>query len=181
MFRISISSFCVGAVLALSIPALYSAQAPSPSFTPAPAPVPVPGCDNTWDRDPLVVYDISGYTLTGALHRHLSIYSDGTATISSVSGIQGSTWFPASNKADFTFVGADIALKTWSAVRAAGALNECDSSLNVSDVPLQTVTVFRGSQNQSSRTYNYLLADTTAKVKIEQILNDFIQQYFPNF
>lgn len=157
---------------------------PNPNPQPQPSPSPVPWVPPTPECDifgihPLLTYDISGFTLTGVLHIHLAVYSSGTVSISSAGG--GAGPFPYTTKADVAFLPIDQVQKLWSAVMQAGAMGICDINDNVADLPLTTVTIYRGTQNQAAHSYSYFIPSTTPAGNVHQLIQDFITNTFPNF
>lgn len=156
----------------------YHALRPATSQAPT-GPVQQVPCANQWVNEPLVVFDVSGYSLAGLIHRHLTVYNSGLVTIAEAGG--GTTLFPFGSKADVTWLQPDETLKLWKSVMQAGAANICDIMEAVSDVPLTTVTVHRGETDSRAHTYSYLLASTPAASNVEQLILAFIQNTFPNF
>lgn len=142
-------------------------------------PAPAAPCVNLFQNEPLVVFDISGFTLTGLLHKHFSLYSSGVATLAEAGG--GTPLFPFGSKADVAFVTPEEARKLWSAVVAAGAFSNCDILEWVSDVPLTTVTVYRGETDSRARTYSYYLPSKPSAAAVQALIEEFIQKAFPNF
>jgi hypothetical protein len=151
----------------------------SPAAAPAAQSLPGPGCPNFFVNEPLVVYDITGYTLTGLLHLHLTVYSSGTAQISEAGG--GAGPFPFVSMADVAYVTPEAAEKLWKTVVTADAMSICDYALQVSDVPLTTITVHRGDTNSAAHTYSYWVAGTPQMQAVDNAIQNFIHQYFPNF
>ncbi|MDH3254511.1 MAG: hypothetical protein OEM62_05925 [Acidobacteriota bacterium] len=97
---------------------------------------------NPIDCEPLVVYDISGYGIGGAIHEHLAVYSDGLASVASLS--------PGGFFAEVTWVTPERAREFNDELIAAGALELPDRRTDgVADFPMTTVTVFNGSQQNA--------------------------------
>lgn len=136
------------------------------------------GVDNPLVREPIVFWDISGFTLTGPLHSRLAVYNDGLASISSASN----GLFGAHSDADFTFVGLDDIVALRQALGAAGAASATDSDLFVSDVPLQTVTfISKPAPKARANTFNFWLAIEPEQQAVLAVLNDFIEDHFPGY
>lgn len=177
MYKV-ITIAAAAAVAILTIQGLTSAP---------PAPQPAPGkleCYNSIPRELLVVYDITGSTLTGPIHKHLAVYNDGTACISEAGGNTGSQTFataPAPNdgRAEVASVSPAAIQQLMRELLQAGAFTACDESLNVSDVPLQTLTILTNSQNAWGHSFSFWGGDPYTE--IVNILNKFIANAFPNF
>jgi hypothetical protein len=137
------------------------------------------GCVNLFPQEPLIVFDISGFTLTGMLHQHFAVYSSGLVSISEAGGGGGS--FPFGSKADMTFVAPEEAKKLWSKVVQAGAMSICDIPSFVNDAPLTTVTVHRGDTNSQAHTYSYYDASTPESAAVQDAIQKFMTATFPNF
>lgn len=139
----------------------------------APAP-----CANAQLQEPLVVHDISGSTLIGPIHRHLAVYNNGLVSLSesgsNTTGVTG-------GKADFTYIPADDAKKLYADLVSFGALTECDETLQANDVPLTTVSVFRGETNARVHTYSHMVANSPTAQLVETRISQFIAATFPNF
>jgi hypothetical protein len=133
--------------------------------------------ENIHNREPVLIFETSGYTLTGAMHRHLAVYTDGTASISVLSGLPGEF----EGDADFTNVPLSAVEQLRQNLITMGADRLQDQKLLVQDVPLRTVTFFkRPGPNAKSHTFNYYLAfDSWAGVHL--VIDDFISQWFPGF
>ncbi|MHC4942349.1 MAG: hypothetical protein ACYTG7_04955 [Planctomycetota bacterium] len=135
-----------------------------------------PFIKNFWDREPVLVFDTTGYTLAGPWHRKLSVYTDGTASISKYVG------FPhAVGDAFFTNVG-DAAVKELSkALLEANAHLLSDNPQMVTDTPLTSVTFFAEPAPVSkANTYNYFIPNEK-QLKAHTIINEFIAAWFPGF
>ncbi|MEZ5977000.1 MAG: hypothetical protein R3F34_02115 [Planctomycetota bacterium] len=134
---------------------------------------------NALQQEPVVMYDISGYTLTGVYHLHLMVYDNGATSISRVSG--GTPIFPMSNAADFTYVTKQRVKQLAKDLAQAGAFQLCDEDALVADLPMTTVTVFRGTMDAKAHTFNYWLPQTAGSAKVQQLIDDFRTETFPNF
>ena len=112
------------AVGPLAVPAAPALQAAQP-------------CDDLWVRNPLVSYDVSGWTFAYQVHRHVAVYDDGLVTFADmnipVGDLQaGSIQLEPAVAADFHRRLVD-----------AGAFEVCDDQAAGGDIPLSTLTVFR--------------------------------------
>ncbi|TDJ79880.1 MAG: hypothetical protein E2O39_00215 [Planctomycetota bacterium] len=137
-------------------------------------------CPNSIRHEPLLIFERSGGTLLGPMYRSLTVYSDGRVSLS---------------KNDTVFldarVGQDVAVATisispadaagfWALLVDAGAFSLCDMDAQVTDVPLNTVTIFDGRTDSNAHTYSYWIAiDEYAGVGT--LLSNFIATHFPDF
>ncbi|HEX6883248.1 MAG TPA: hypothetical protein VF530_07685 [Planctomycetota bacterium] len=62
-------------------------------------------------------------------------------------------------------------------LEAAGALQECDHPDHLSDVPLQTLTVFRAGSTRRANTFSWLASDGNLGT-MQGLLDDFIAAHF---
>ena len=152
----------------LAIPAAVALR-PAPA---APAPQ---ACTDFVRQQPVLIYDVTGSTLLGPVHRNLVVYGNGLASISDVSGA------PPVAKAEVTNVSPDLVGTLLKDLRLAGAFTLCDQQQTILDVPLRSVTVSRGSTDSMAHTYNYWVAGASAYAVPEQVLEDFIDLAFPSF
>jgi hypothetical protein len=164
-------------LVSLAIPSLavpFLAVPPSPARGTAPAP-----CANNLMQEPVLVYDVTGFTLTGLIHRHLAVYNNGVASISSVSSsiFTGST---TSSQADVAFVSPDEASKLLRELANANAFTLCDQSIAVSDIPMTTVSVSRGATDAQTHTFSYWTGGGPY-AGVQQTIDAFIQKTFPSF
>jgi hypothetical protein len=158
-------------------PTLFASLAFLPIFlapTPAVAPLVVPPCPNTIRHEPLVLYDVTGSTIGGAIDIGLTVYNDGTARLSSTGQ------FGQASKAETVFVGPDAALQLLLDLSALGVGHLCDNFADVPDLPTSTLTIFRDAVDARNHTVSWVegLAPFDA---VQLRLHDFIQKTFPNF
>jgi hypothetical protein len=157
------------AALALIVAAVPFTLAAAPQII-APAP-----CLNPLVHEPLVVYDVNGSTLVGAVYRNLEVYNDGYAQIHQV----GTGGF-YTTKAEVAFIGASAAASFASSLAAAGAGTLCDDSNIVLDVPMQTLTTLRDATDTRGHTFSWWIP-TGAYTTVDQKIQSFISATFPNF
>ena len=145
------------------------------SWSPAPASQPDA---NPLRHEPVLILDVTGSTLLGIVHRHLTIYNDGFATLSAFE--------PGSFRAPPTQAYAGTAFATESTVaqmkQALGRVGVFaleDQRGFVFDVPLTTVTIFRGATNAVAHTYSYWLP-TGDYGAADAIVQDFVADHFPD-
>ena len=140
------------------------------SQTPGSQRLPASPCPNLVPREPLVLYEVTGGTLSGPIDYALTVYSDGAARLSSYLG-EGGIGSGQLVQLDPGTVGALRA-----GLEAAGALQACDQEGVVTDVPLQTLTVFRAGSTRRSNTFSWFWDDDLAQVR--ELLDDFIATHF---
>ena len=152
---------------------LLAALAATPFLAPS-APAPQSSCPNTWFHEPFVVYDITGATFAGPFDRHLVVHGNGIAKLSS------STHGPGPGKALTGFVPPADARALAIQLTALGAMTLCDEQNFVTDTPLKTLTLLRGTTDAPAHTFSWY--DTVGPYQaIEQAMNDFVATHFPGF
>lgn len=145
------------------------------SLSHRPAPAALAACPNTWVHEPLLVHDVGGSTLAGPFYRHLAVYSSGFATISSSIG------FLADNGASQTAFASPAEVQTLrNDLSNAGAFTACDDPTMAADLPLTTVTVFRGGTNSAAHTFSFMIPDGQTAA-VQAIVDSFIAAHFPSF
>ena len=129
-----------------------------------------PTAKNRIDREPVVMFDVNGGTLLGPVFEHLAVYSDGSASYTSFSSL-------AAASVEGTTVSADDLNRLVQDLEAAGARTLLDQQMTVTDVPLTTVTLFRGSTDAQAHSFSYWIGadvyDTT-----DDVLSEFIATHF---
>lgn len=125
----------------------------------------VPGLGN-FNREPVLIYNVTGSTLAGPFHRQVTVYTDGLVTGGECTGLFGSS------SGGTTTVSAAQARKLQKDLVAAGGLKLGDKIQSVADLPLTTVTVF-GRGSTTSNTYSYFLADGD-HAAVAQVIFDFV-------
>ncbi|QDU84796.1 hypothetical protein Pla163_19100 [Planctomycetes bacterium Pla163] len=167
-----------------ALPFVAASQSQQPQLPAPPTPIGPPLsatlCPNTLDQEPLLMYDVSGYSLTGVIHQHLAVYDNGVVSISSVSG--GTPLFPSANKADITYIQPTAARALLKSLVQAGARQICDEDIPVADLPLTTITVFaRGNTDDRAHTFSYWLPLSNESQTVSGLIQAFIATTFPNF
>ena len=127
-------------------------------------------------NEPVVMFSITGGTLTGSIHRQLSVYNNGFATIAK---LDDGPIFGLSEDVDTAGVGPAAANQFLLDLVAAGAVSLPDQQIFISDVPLNTLTILEGKQLALSRTFSYFGGGQYNNV--QQIIDTFIQTHFPGF
>ena len=129
---------------------------------------PPPLCPNPIPHEPVVLYEVTGGTLSGSFDYFLSVYSDGTSRLSSYLG---------GGSSQFTGVDPSEVDDLRQALAQAGALSQCDQPDLTSDTPLQTLTVFRSNPTRRSNTFSWFTSDGDL-AEIQSILDAFIGAHF---
>ena len=131
----------------------------------------LPSCPNEIEHEPLVVYEVTGGTLSGPVDAFLAVYDDGLARYSS--SVAGSgPGYSATVPVD------DAARQLHQALIAAGAMEQCDQLENVSDMPLSTLTVLREAPRGRPNSFSWFTADGDQLGEIESLLQGFITTHF---
>jgi hypothetical protein len=138
--------------------------------------LPGPGlaCPDPIPVHPVLIHDIAGSTLIGPLYRHLIVYSNGHASLSAT------TYEPDPGRAQTGILTPAETAQLAADLQAAGAFRLCDDDSVISDMPLTTVTVFRGGPDALAHTYSYLQASSQQQ-GVEDLVNQLIATKFPNF
>ena len=137
------------------------------TFTPAKGPV--SGCVKLFQREPVLVYDKTGGTMIGLVHEQLTVYSDGLATYSRLDPMNGD---------------GEVSVRTLTARQLAGLVDTlvavgadvmCDDPMQITDVPLVTVSVLQGEgADAAAHSFSYYEMTSGAPAIVEGILRDFI-------
>jgi hypothetical protein len=131
------------------------------------------------DCQPLLIYDICGYGLAGPTQLHLTVYSNGVASIS---------WLgPRGSYAEFTTVPKRRIYWLVDSLIGAGALKLTDRSEKAPDTPMTTVTIFADNgANAFHNTFSFYTTGSRsdpAKQYYDQVVrlvNSFIDASFSN-
>jgi len=116
--------------------------------------------------EPVLNFDVSGSTLTGPLHHRLTVYNNGLISASQCSGFSGA------NSAGTAFTTPALVEKLRRELINADGLSLPDQNISVADIPLTTVTVFKGNTNARAHTFSYWIG-IKGYGKIAQIISDF--------
>lgn len=132
-------------------------------------------CRNIWQHEPILVYDVTGFTIAGGLrHLNLVVYNDGFATICK------SDTIPFDEGVATAFTGTVTARTLLTDLALASAFTLCDQDLAAADIPLTTVTVMRGATDTLAHTFNYWVPDPPY-TGVQSVINAFIATHFPGF
>lgn len=121
-------------------------------------------------RTPLVIVDRSGFTLLGPTHMHLLVYSDGHVAYVSRSGA------PDDNHNLDRQLDPEIVRTLHGKLIQARALTLRDATGIVTDVPLNTVTVFDAKTQTSCNTFRYWIGADDHE-PIEAALRAFVKDH----
>jgi hypothetical protein len=121
-------------------------------------------------REPVLMFDVTGSTLTGPIHFNYIVYNDGLVTGGTCGGFAGDNSAGTANatQADVAQLASDLI--------AAGGLKLPDQNLTVADVPLTTVTVFKGAEDARAHTFSYWLG-VGSYAQINTVIADFRAKY----
>ena len=139
---------------------------------------PAPAQSGVIQWEPVVVYNLTGGTLTGTLHRQLTVYNNGFATIAQFD----MPVFPTPGEIKdvaTTSVGSDAAFQLLIDLVVAGAGTLPDQQIPFSDTPLKTLTVLQGQQLALSRTISWY--GGFGYTDLDIVVNTFIADNFPGF
>jgi hypothetical protein len=162
-------------LLPLSLAAVFSVLVPRGTSAPAIAAAPqaVP-CPNVLPHEPIVIYDVNGFTLAGPLDLQMTVYGSGLARLSTTNAHNGE------GKSQMTTVSQAEASRLLVALAKHGAFELCDDPSFVSDMPMSTLTVMKPDTTVRAHTYSWWVAQGPYGAP-EQVLLDFISSAFPNF
>lgn len=131
------------------------------------APAASAACD-IWVHEPLVAYDIQGTTFAGPFDETLLVYNDGVVKHFSLS--QG--------KAAVVYLSPTLTRQLAKDLFLAGAFTLCDAPEAGADIPMQTLTLFRGKADALTHSVNWWNDDPPYGA-VRQILDDFIAANVP--
>ena len=144
----------------------------------------------TPNQNPVLAYDVSGYTLTGGfIHFRMTVYDTGHVSLSAAGydqvapqGAQGTEDpCPQDGKAVFGSVTPQEAKQLHTDLVAAGAFR-ADNGLLAVDLPISTVTVFTwNNPNARSHTFTFHFANSPQIEETMNVINAFIDEHFPDF
>jgi hypothetical protein len=159
------TAFASSALVALLVPVMTHMQ-------PLAARAAQPQCENWVVHEPILVFEVSGYTLAAQVERALILYADGSMKLS-----QASSTGTGSCALGQTTPENARALQQMLA--GAGGFLLCDDARQVTDVPLRTLTLMRGTQDARAHTFSYWLGDEDYAM-VDALLENFISQQFPD-
>ena len=130
------------------------------------------GCAEQHDVQPMLIARSSGDTLLGPVFQLLTVYSNGEMSLSRVDPVD------AAPKISTAVLGKGELLALMHQLRTAGALSMCDQAVQITDVPLQTITIFMGSDGLSrANTFSYY-SGFGEHAAIDVVLSDLVANHF---
>lgn len=173
MLRSSLSlSFLASALLVAAFQA--PTQRVSHTSPRAAAGDPVSHCPDRLPVSPLLVYDVSGTTLFGPAYTHVAVYDDGHVMAAQLGAD------PSTGQMAIALLTPEELQQMRSDLELWGAFGLCDEPASVSDVPVTTVSVFRGGTESTAHTFSYLVAGG-AHGGVQQIVDQLLASKFPGF
>lgn len=142
--------------------------APRQTITPGPT-----ACGNFLKQEPILMYDVSGSTIAGPIHQHLTVYNNGFVTFSE---IQLGT---LDNRALTTQVSLSEVQALLQGLRDTGAYQLCDGHSIGNDIPQKSVTVFQGATDARAHSFNFYTGSAFTDFQI--LMLDFIDMHIPPF
>jgi hypothetical protein len=127
-------------------------------------------CPNVLSNEPVVMFEVSGATLVGEVHRQLTVYGNGRATLSEKIGSGFSRVATTMTSVEDV---NDLRLR----LAANGAFMACDQEFLVLDVPLRTLTVFDGETDARAHTVSYWI-NSDMYAGLDEALEQFITGHF---
>ncbi|MEO6710157.1 MAG: hypothetical protein ABI054_11970 [Planctomycetota bacterium] len=131
-------------------------------------------CPNVIAHEPVVLFEVAGSTIAARVDRTLTVYADGSMLMSEA-GTAGSRGHCMRVQTTPGVV-ADLKL----ALIKAGAQTLCDHQIQVTDVPLRTLTMMGGSQDSRAHTFSYWTPEPEYAA-VDAELETFIAEQFPGF
>ena len=121
-------------------------------------------------REPVLMFDVTGSTLTGPLHSRYTVYNDGLITGGSCGGFTGA------NAAGTAYAPPSDVSQLLADLVDAGGVKLLDQNLSVADIPLTTVTVLKGSTNARAHTFSYWIG-VGEYAQLASVIADFQAKY----
>lgn len=125
-------------------------------------------------HEPVVLYEVTGGTFLGPYDLGLTVYADGQARLSSA------VMFGEQPRVKVINVGAEAATGLAQDLLHAGAFEQQDQMATVTDVPLNTLTVFAGATESRAHTYSWWIPAGKNQAA-PAVLHAFINAHFKGF
>lgn len=128
--------------------------------------------ENPLACEPVLMFDVSGSTLFGPCHKHLSVYNNGRVSLAAFA--PSGTPCNESKKIDVREVRALVA-------KLGGWADLSDDPTLVTDIPMTTVTVFqglRGFTDAQAHSFSYWLP-VGDYAEVQETVDQFLCQTFP--
>lgn len=165
MFEFAFRSSLIGAALLFSATSL--AQTVVPSIKPPVGKIAM---------EPVLLHSLSGGSLSGTTEEQLVVYNSGLMVISKSNVFFGTV--------DVDARSAQLSEAALMVLRrrldAAGAFGLGDTGISVTDVPLHTLTVFKGATNAHAHSFSYWLGSDDY-FATDQLIQELIYTHFPGF
>lgn len=126
-------------------------------------------------QEPVLMYNVTGGSLGGPIHRSMVVYNNGVVSVATESSFLGNETIEAYS----TFVDPTIVRALSSDLAAAGAGSLSDNPAIIFDLPLTTVTYFRGTTNAKAHTFSYF-GGGQAYSNLTSIITTFEQEHVSN-
>lgn len=126
------------------------------------------------ESEPVLVFDVSGSTLLGPVHRHLAVYNSGNVSYAT-RGPREAVPFVGSTLLDAKRVEALV-----SGLSAAGAWQGVDQDHAVTDCPLTTVTVLTAATDGRAHSFSYWVATQRTHEAVQDLIDAFVTEVFPS-
>ena len=130
------------------------------------------GCKEVFQNEPVIVFHLSGATFVSQIEENLLIFNNG-----SVMHARSDT-FTAEITVEAANVGPVGVRTLFKDLVALGAGGLCDQDTFVSETPLRTLTLMRGTPNSITHTFSYYGSDKLYQAIDDRILG-FIAATFP--
>lgn len=129
-----------------------------------------------FDRQPVLIYDVSGGTFGGTVHINLVVYTDGLVALSELTDFGGP---PAEfNQTEVAVVDPETIDAFRIALGQAGAASLDDGVGQVADLPTTTVTYFRSpGTSVRANTFSYTGVGGPY-VDVATVISEFIETHF---
>jgi hypothetical protein len=124
--------------------------------------------DSLLQSEPVLIFDVSGETLAGPVHRHLAIYNNGRVSLAEFSAA-------GELRNISTEIGGTSARAMARALEVAGASQLEDQRQAVLDVALTTVTVFEGDTDALAHTFSYWIPSGQYGA-VQELVDSFLEQ-----
>jgi len=129
--------------------------------------------DNPIAHEPLLVYEVTGGTLVGPYDLQLTVYADGLARLASATQAK-------LGRTALRDVGPESAHQLATELARAGAFFGSDQALNVTDMPLSTLTILQGAPDSRAHTYSWWVPEGANRTA-PALLQSFIADNFADF
>jgi hypothetical protein len=124
-------------------------------------------CD-TERSEPVVLWDLTGWTWLGEVHANLVVHNSGIASVANATG-----------DVRTVFLDKDVALGLRDDLAGAGVATLCDQAF-VSDSALTTVTILGDGATTRAHTVSYWVAEREYG-RVQATIDAFLATHFPGF